>query len=157
MNKQLTTNNNSNHINQSRKSCVESRKLRSGQAMLISILMVTAAALAIGLAVAAIGSSELVQTVAYRQSTQAYGLAETCLEDQLMRITRANYTVKTPDFTNDLGSCTIVLSAGPPYTITSTGFVGRTRRVLQVVVNVNNPASVATDERLTITSWEEVY
>ncbi len=126
--------------------------------MLVAILMITAAALAIGLAVATVGSSEVTQSLAAKQSAQAYDLAETCLENTLMRFARTDTSLPT-QFTNDTGSCTIEISGGPPaaYQITSKASVGRVHRNLRATVAVTWVGSEATDEILNIQSWEEVY
>lgn len=137
-------------------------RLRSGQAMLVAILMITAAALAIGLAVATVGSSEVTQSLAAKQSAQAYDLAETCLENTLMRFARTDTSVPE-QFTNSLGSCTIEISGGPPaaYQITAKSTInstlGKVHRNLQATVAVTWVANEATDEILHIQSWGEVY
>lgn len=126
-------------------------KARSGQAMLVAILMITAAALAIGLAIAAIGSSQVNITLVNKQSSQAYALAEGCLENTLMRMARTNNT-PPPVFTTSQGSCTIEISgsAPAPYQIISTGQVGKAFRKIRATVSINN-------EILTINSWQESY
>lgn len=136
----------------------EKWQFRSGQAMLVAILMITAAALAIGLAVATVGSSEVTQSLAAKQSAQAYDLAETCLENTLMRFARADTSLPA-QFTNDIGSCTIEISGGPPsaYQITSKSTVARVHRNLRATVAVTWVGSEATDEILNIQSWEESY
>ncbi|KKQ74295.1 MAG: hypothetical protein US94_C0008G0010 [Berkelbacteria bacterium GW2011_GWB1_38_5] len=122
---------------------------RGGQALLVAILMVTAATLAIGLAIAAIGSTQVNIALASKQSAQAYGLSESCLENTLMRMARANFSVPPP-FTNGLGNCTIEISGSVPYQITSTGNVGKTYRKIRATVIINN-------EVINIQKWEEVY
>ena len=141
-----------------KKRSAQAPRLRSGQAMLVAILMITAAALAIGLAVATVGSSEVIQCLAAKQSAQADTLAETCLEDTLMRFARADTSQPAP-FTNSIGSCTIEISGGPPaaYQILSKASVARVHRNLRATVAVTWVGSEATDEILKIQAWEEIY
>lgn len=120
-----------------------------GQAMLVAILMITAAALAIGLAVASLSSSEVKITVASRDASIAYYLAETCLEDTLMRFSRTNTSIP-PTFTLPQGSCTIEVNGAGPYEIISTSHVGKATRKIRASVSVSN-------EVLNITSWGESY
>jgi len=119
------------------------------QAMLVSILMITAAALAIGLAVATASSTEVKISLAEKESTSAYYLAETCLENTLMRFSRTVTSVP-PVFTLPAGTCTIEIVGSAPYQITSTGNVGRTVRKVRATVSI-------TGEVLNIQSWGETY
>ena len=134
------------------------QRKRVAQAMLVAILMITAAALAIGLAVATVGSSEVTQSLAAKQSAQAYTLAESCLENTLMRFARAETAVPA-EFTNDQGSCTIEIAGGPPaaYQITAKSTVGRIHRNLRATVAATWVGSEATDEILNVQGWEEIY
>lgn len=124
-------------------------KFLRSQAMLVAILIITAAALAIGLAIAALGSSELNSTLNAKQANQAYGLAETCLENTLMKMARNEITAP-PNFTASSGNCTINIAGSSPYQITSTGLVGKVTRKIEATVNINS-------EVLEVTSWQEVY
>lgn len=154
---QLTTNNSQltilkkfiNYFRSCWKLVIVSCKLKSGQAMLVAILIITAAALAIGLAIAAIGSTQVNIMLGGKQSTQAYALAEGCLENTLMRMARTDISVPPP-FTTPLGSCTIEISGALPYQITSKAQVGKARRQIRATVNINN-------EVLNIQSWQESY
>ena len=120
-----------------------------GQAMLVAILMITAAALAIGLAVATLSSGEVKIAVAGRDANSAYYLAESCLENTLMRLARTEGSVP-PAFNLDSGSCTIEIIGSSPYVITSTGQVGRAYRKIRATVSINN-------EVLDVESWQEAY
>jgi len=119
------------------------------QAMLVAILMITAAALAIGLAVATLSFSEVKISLAGRDANTAYYLAETCLENTLMRMARSDTSVP-PTFTLPSGSCTIEISGAAPYEIISTGRVGNAYRKIRTTVSINN-------EVLNIESWGEAY
>ena len=121
----------------------------AAQAMLVAILMITAAALAIGLAVATLGLSEVKIATGSKDAQGAYTLAETCLENTLMRMARTDTSVP-PAFNLDSGNCTIEINGSASYTITSTGRVGRAFRKIRATVSINN-------EVLNIESWGEAY
>lgn len=121
-----------------------------GQGMLVAILMITAAALAIALAVGTMSSSEVNISQTAKQATRAQILAQGCLEDALMRLARTD-TSQPPIFTNQDGNCTIkITGSGPVLEITSTAQVSRAYRKIKATVGVN-------DEVLSIQKWEETY
>ena len=124
-------------------------KTNMAQAMLVAILMITAAALAIALAVATISSSEVKIAVAFRDSSKAYYLAESCLENTLMRMARTT-TSEPLSFTLPSGSCTIKIVGSAPYEVTATASAGKAVRKIRATVSVNN-------EVLNIESWGEIY
>jgi len=124
-------------------------RLRSGQAMLVAILMITAAALAIALAVATVNSSEVKSSVISQDANAAYYLAESCLENTLMRASRANLTLP-PTLSEKQGTCTINIVGSAPYEVTAIGQVGRALRKVRATVSINN-------EVLNIQSWGETY
>src|SRR3989338_1300379 len=81
--------------------------------------------------------------------TIAFQIAESGIENALLRLLRnPNYTGE-----NDLpignGTADISVTGANPYTITSTGISGNFSRTIQVVVNYNG--------NMTITSWREVF
>ena len=124
---------------------------RKSQAMLVAILMVTAAILATSIAVISLGSAQVNIASGKKQSTQAYSIAEACLEDVLMRMARKDIAYPySGNFTYSTGSCTISVSPASPYTVTSTATVEKTKRQIVVTASVSN-------EVLTINSWEESY
>ena len=122
---------------------------RKSQAMLVAILMVTAAALAIGIAIATVSSSQINISVSSRDSNRAYGLAEGCLENALMRLARTDMTVPPP-FTTAQGSCTIEISGVAPKLVTAYAQVGKARRAIRATLTINN-------EVLNIVTWQETY
>ena len=81
--------------------------------------------------------------------TIAFQVAESGIENALLRLLRnPNYTGE-----NDLpignGTADISVTGTNPYIITSTGISGNFSRTIQVVVNYNG--------NMTITSWREVF
>ena len=119
------------------------------QAMLVAILMITAAALAIGLGIAGVASSQINLSVSSRDSNLAYSLAEGCLENTLMRMARGDVSLP-PDLENASGKCIIKISGNAPYEIIAEGLVGRSKRKIRATVNINN-------EVLSIVSLKEEY
>ncbi|MBI4226099.1 hypothetical protein HY612_03210 [Candidatus Roizmanbacteria bacterium] len=80
--------------------------------------------------------------------TVAYHLAESGVENALLRLLRnPNYTGETLNINE--GTATITVTGSNPYTITSIGRNGNFSRTLQVVVNYNG--------NMTISSWREVF
>ena len=67
----------------------------------------------------------------------AYHLAESCLENTLMRMARGDVTLP-PDLEISSGKCIISISGISPYEITAEGIVSRTKRKLRATVNINN-------------------
>ena len=105
--------------------------------MLVAILLITAAALAIGLGIAGVTSSQINLSVSSRDSAKAYHLAESCLENTLLRMARGDVSLP-PDLEIPSGKCIINISGQPPYEITAEGVVNRTKRKIRATVNINN-------------------
>ncbi len=123
---------------------------RPAQGMLVAILMITAATLAIALAVATMVSSEINISQASKQASRAETVARGCLENALMRLARTE-NADPPTFTIPDGNCTIkITGSGSPYEILSTAQVGRAYRQFKATVNVDN-------EVLTVQKWQQVY
>ena len=79
----------------------------------------------------------------------AYQIAESGIENALLRLLRnPNYTGEA-GLTMGSGTADISVSGSNPYTITSIGKSGSFSRTLQVIVNYNG--------NMTISSWREVY
>lgn len=123
--------------------------MSKAQGMLVAILMITAATLAIALAVATMSSSEVNISQVTKQAARADGLAHACLENALMRLARTE-TSEPPSFTVQDGNCTIKITGSGPYEIQTVAQVGRAFRELQATVSVDN-------EVLNITQWQEIY
>ncbi len=80
--------------------------------------------------------------------TVAYQIAESGIENALLRLLRnPNYSGETLALNG--GSATITVTGSNPYTITSLGKSGNFSRTLQVVINYNG--------NMTISSWREVF
>ncbi len=84
-----------------------------------------------------------------QQSQSAYYVAESGMENALIRLLRdTSYTGET--MTAGDGVVVIQISGTGPYTITATGTVGNFKRQIQVVATYTN-------DILSIQSWKEVF
>ena len=80
--------------------------------------------------------------------TVAYHIAESGIENALLRLLRnPNYAGETLSING--GTATITVAGSNPYNLTSTGKKGNFSRTLQVIVNYNG--------NMTISSWREIY
>ena len=127
---------------------------QSGAIALISLLIIAAVTLAIGLSLNLLGLDEMRMGFRESKSSQAFHVAESCLEEALMRLKRdANYTGGNLSIGN--GSCNIVITVnGTQRTITATGTVDQLMRKIQTTVNVLNNGTTFGNETI---SWQEPY
>jgi len=127
---------------------------QKGTIALISLLIITAVALAIGLSLNLLGLDEMRMGFRESKSSEAFYGAESCLEEALMRLKRdANYSGGTLQIGN--GSCNIVITVnGSQRTITVSGTVNQLIRKIQTVVNVLNDGTTFGTENI---SWQEPY
>ena len=80
--------------------------------------------------------------------TVAYHIAESGIENALLRLLRnPNYAGETLSING--GTATITVAGSNPYNLTSTGKKGNFSRTLQVIVNYNG--------NMTISSWREIH
>ena len=107
-----------------------------GQTMLLAVMIVAATSIAIGVSVAVVTSSGASDSIKNKDSAVAKTLAETCLEDNLMKMSRGDFTPSS--FTTAGGSCTIKISGNAPYVLDSTGIVGKSRRNIRATVSIDN-------------------
>jgi hypothetical protein len=83
------------------------------------------------------------------QSMLAYAIAESGVENGILRLLRdPGYTGET-DFAVGSGTADITVTPGNPITITATGQEGKFIRTIQVTVTYS-------DGEYTITSWKEI-
>lgn len=148
------------NIQYSKKTVVGSRlaiKHPKGQAMLVVIVMVFTAAIAISLAVAMTGLSQTNIGQNIRLSNQAENLAESCMENTLMRLTRDVNTVP-PVLLIGAGTCTIsITGSSPTYQILAVGEIptplGAGKKISQKIqTNVSIINGVTT-----VTGWQRIY
>jgi len=124
------------------------KNIFKGQTMLLAVMIVAAMSIAIGVSVAVVASSGANDSQKFRDSAVAKTLAETCLEDNLMKMSRGDFTPSS--FTIAEGSCTIKISGNAPYVLDSIGIAGKSRRKIRATVSIDS-------EVLNIQSWGESY
>jgi len=127
------------------------RVYQKGQALLV-LLVFMSTAIIVTTAAAAVTVSNLVSTGNYETSHQAYIVAESGMENALLRIHRdPNYAGETLNVTvgNTTGAAIITVTGSSSKTIVSEGVVGTFHRKLQVVGNYVNTV-------FTISSWSEI-
>lgn len=128
-----------------------------GQAMLVVVLMVFVSGVAMALAVAVMGLAQTNIVSNFKLANQADNLAESCLENALMRLTRDVSTVP-PALSAPTGTCTININgSNPNYQILAVAeipaalFSGKkATQKIQATVSIVNGVT-------TVTKWEKVY
>jgi hypothetical protein len=124
---------------------------QAGYVALIAVLIVGAAATAIGVALLSTGADSQRVALNRLQSRQARSLAVACGEEALQQIhDNASYTTSNGTMSMGQGSCTYKVSINTPTSsnISATGTVGTvTRKVL---------ATVTIGSTLSATSWKDV-
>jgi len=125
-----------------------------GTIALISLLIITAVTLAIGLSMNLLGLDEMRMGFRESKSSEAYYVVESCMEEALVRLKReANYSSGILQIGD--GSCNInIVANGSQRTITVTGTVDQLIRKIQAVVNVLNDGTTFGNETV---SWQETY
>jgi hypothetical protein len=121
---------------------------QSGQALLTLLIFVVIGMAVISIAVT-ISVLSTQTSFRYVQSNEAWNVAEGGMENALIRMLRnPDYPGET--LTVGLGTATITVAGPNPKTITSTGRVGHSSRVVEVVVDDESGV-------MNIISWREVY
>lgn len=130
------------------------RREEHGFAALLTIVIVSAAALTMSFGAALLGLGELDQGYTAQKGGSAFALTEGCLETALVELRRdTNYNGAT--LTNDEGSCRIVVSgSGDTRTIAVEGDVDEKYYAhLTALAALEEGTSYPT---ITITDWSEV-
>ena len=125
---------------------------QSGAIALISLLIIAAVTLAIGLSLNLLGLDEMRMGFRESKSSEAFHVAESCLEEAFMRLKRdANYT--GGNLSIGAGSCNIVITAnGTQRIINVSGTVSQLIRKIQTTINVLNDGTTFGNETI---SWQE--
>lgn len=119
-----------------------------GQA-LVSLLVFMVIAIVITTGAIFVLISGSVNTSKLTQGADALSIAESGVENALIRLLRnSSYTGESMVFEN--GQSVITVSGTGPYTIRSTGTHGNFKRTVEVTVEF-------VDNEMTITNWEEIY
>jgi len=126
---------------------------QSGTIALISLLIIGAVTLAIGLSVNLLGLEEMKMGFRSNKSSESFYVAESCLEEALMRLKReSNYTGGSLAIGNK--SCSIVIEANNDQRIiTVSGDVNNMFRKIKAVVNI---IADGVTYGLEIVSWQEI-
>lgn len=123
-------------------------KYRSGQA-LVSLLFTVAIGITITSAAAVILLNNITASSKYEQGTTAFYIAESGLENGLLRLLRnPNYSGETLAIGE--GTAVTQVFSGNPITLVSTGTFGNAVRKIQAEIVYNGIM-------FTISSWIEVY
>ena len=126
------------------------RPKMKGYITLVSVLIATAVALAVGVSLILWGTGFTKTSLALKQSHQAKALADACAEEALQQIQDSNSFTGTVMVTLGQGNCTytvVNLGAGNR-TVTASGTVGTTVRKIQISIDQVNPT-------VNVTSWQE--
>jgi len=130
-------------------------KKRKGAVALITIIVISAVLLTIGLTLSAIGHNEIVLSGVFRDGETAFAIADACTEEGLSRLKQdAGFTTTT--FTIDGGSCGVTVSniSGNTYRILGTGQFKDNIRIIDanVTIKFNGQGNAKTVQ---INSWVE--
>jgi len=123
---------------------------QSGYVALLSVLIVGAASLAIGLTLLVTGTDAQREVLTQQQSVQARNLATACIEEGLEQIWTSTSYIGTATLTLSTGSCSYTVAN----TGTSTRTVDASSTVGAAVRKVK--ASVTIGSSISITSWQDV-
>ena len=127
------------------------RRDESGYVALLSVLIIGAAALAIGVVLLLTSTDSQRNTLTSQQSKQARSLAIACGQEALVVIHDNTGYTGTGNLTLGQGSCS--------YTVTSTGATTRTIDVTANVSNITRKAQIYVTIgalNISISSWKEI-
>lgn len=124
-------------------------KLAQGQVALITVIMITFALIGAGVVYNLSSLSNLQRAFQLSLSTQAFYLADGCLEEGLLRLRRdINYPGGNLSIGD--GNCTIAITgSGNLKTVTVVGTVSNLVRKLQATVDASNQAAV-------LKTWQQI-
>jgi hypothetical protein len=126
-------------------------RAQGGYVALITVLIVGAVSLAVGVAILLTGTDSQRVTLVLQQSIQARNLANACVEEALQQMHDSTTFTGTNNLSLDQGTCT--------YTVTNTGGNNRTIVTTATVGNVvrkNQVYATIGTSSISITSWQEV-
>ncbi len=125
-------------------------KNEKGYIALISIIIITAVILVIGISINLSGVNEIQMSISENQSQESFSVAEAGISEAMIRLKRDSEYLGG-DLNIGNGSCNIeVISGGSNQTITATSIVNDLIRKIETVVELNG-------NNLTIISWKEIY
>lgn len=124
---------------------------KPGFITLVSVLVVSAAGLAIALSLLLLGLGSSRTSFSLKQSAQARGLANSCAEETLRKIKNSLLFFGTATLTLPSGSCiyTVTNTGGQARTINATSTVGTIIRHVGISVSQITPFII-------VSSWQEL-
>ncbi len=130
------------------------RKTR-GVVALVSVLIVMAVVLAVGLTISLVGRDEIVLSGIFQDGEQAFAIADACVEEGVDQL-GLNFAYAGGGFPLDGGTCTIAVAnlGGNTRLITGTGVYNNNTRIIQANVSIRFNTS-GNAEKVTINSWQE--
>lgn len=122
-----------------------------GYVALISVLIMSAVAIAIGTTLLISGTDGQRSTLILQQSMQARNLANACVEEALQQMHDSTTFTGTNNLSIGQGTCTYTVTntGGSNRTIDTIGTVGNVVRKNQVYVTIGASS-------ISVTSWQEV-
>jgi len=124
---------------------------RRGVALLPVILVLFGLVMVVGVAIAGISVSENTISSTKDASDEALAIAESGIQDALMRLARdKDFTSAGYNLSVSGGTATIIVPSGSSKDITSTGALNNKSRKIQLTVNAD------ANGKITQTGWTEV-
>ncbi len=116
--------------------------------MLTTTIILLAAALVLAVAIQYLGIGELVISSTQQQSEQAFEIADSCVQNALLRI-KNNSAYAGETLTVGSGSCVItVTGSGSSRTISSVATMARATQKIIAIINISGTT-------ISITSWKQ--
>lgn len=127
------------------------RKSQKGYVALISVLVMGAVGVSVGVSLILLGLSFSRTSLVVEQSNQAKALANACSEEALQKIREGINFSGSGNLSLASGTCsyTVTKLTGKNRTISATGTVGTIVRKVSIQTSSMNPS-------VTVTSWQEV-
>jgi Tfp pilus assembly protein PilX len=131
------------------------RKHPRGIVALITVLVVMAVVVSIGLTIAMVGRDEIVVSGIYQDGEEAFAVADACAEDAMNRLKTAPAFTGTT-FTLDDGTCasSVVNISGDVYKVTGQGSYRSAIRIVEANVTIKSSPD-GTAKKITVNSWRE--
>ena len=124
------------------------KRLQAGYAAVVTVVIIGAVLLAVGLSVTIMAINETQQALGEKNKEVSLGMVESCVDDALVRLNKTNTIPGT--ITLPTGSCNVTINSqvGNDWTFTVSGSVGGHKKNIQV--------SATRTSTVTVTSWLEI-
>lgn len=126
-------------------------RTESGYIALLAVLVVGAAAAAIGVTLLTTGIDSQRSGIIEQQSKQARSLAVACAEEAMQQIHDNTAFAGSNNLTMGQGNCTyfVTVTSSTASTVTTSGTVGNVVKKIRVYVTIGTSS-------ISITSWQEI-